>query len=144
VSIKNQVATSILHIHLFDQLVVKTLHQAVNISTMEVELFAIRCSINQAVGILNIKKIIIITNSLHTVRRIFNLLSCHTNLESSSKKTSITASNSGIVLAKKTGIYIWWSTKSPRALCQQCASQVYLLGISAKSKYTTTLYLSRR
>jgi len=60
---------------LFDWLVVKTLHQAVNISTMEVELFAIRCSINQAVGILNIKKIIIITDSLHTARRIFDLSS---------------------------------------------------------------------
>ena len=72
VSIKNQVATSILHIHLFDWLVVKTLHQAVNISTMEVELFAIRCGINQAVSILNIKKIIIITDSLHTARRIFD------------------------------------------------------------------------
>jgi len=44
------------------------------------------------------------------------------NLESSSKKTSITASNSGIVLVKKTGIFIWQLTESPRALCQQCAS----------------------
>jgi len=42
---------------------------------MEVELFAIRCDINQVVSILNIKKIIVITNLLHAIRRIFNLLS---------------------------------------------------------------------
>ena len=81
-SIKNQVATSILHIHLFDWPVVKTLHQAVNIPTMEVKLFAIKCSINQAVSTLNIKKIIIITDSLHTARRIFDLSSHPYQLQS--------------------------------------------------------------
>ena len=81
-SIKNQVATSISHIHLFDWLVVKTLYQAVNISIIEVELFAIRCGINQAIGIPDIKKIIVITNSLHAARRIFDLSSHPYQLQS--------------------------------------------------------------
>jgi len=40
-SIKNQVATSISHIHSFNKPVVKTLHKAINITTAEAELFAI-------------------------------------------------------------------------------------------------------
>jgi len=71
-SIKNYIVTSILHIYSFNQLIIKTYHQAINVSTTKVELFAIRCGINQAVGILNIKQIIIITDSLHTAKRIFN------------------------------------------------------------------------
>ena len=46
VSIRNNVATSIAHIYIYDKSVVKTLHYAVNITSMEAELFAIRCSIN--------------------------------------------------------------------------------------------------
>ena len=40
-SIKNQVTTSISHIHSFDKPVVKTLHRTINITTAEAELFAI-------------------------------------------------------------------------------------------------------
>jgi len=40
-SIKNQVTTSISHIHSFDKPVVKTLHRVINITTAEAELFAI-------------------------------------------------------------------------------------------------------
>ena len=48
-SIKNQVAISILHIHSFNKPIVKTLHRAINITTAEAELFAIRYGINQAI-----------------------------------------------------------------------------------------------
>ena len=81
-SIKNCVATSILYIHSFDQLVVKTCHQAINIFTTEAELFTIRCGINQVIDIPNIKKIIVITNSLHTTRKIFDLSSHPYQLQS--------------------------------------------------------------
>ena len=74
-SIKNYIAISISHIHLFNQLIIKTCYQVINIFTTEVELFTIRYSINQAVGIPNIKQIIVITNSLHAAKRIFNLFS---------------------------------------------------------------------
>jgi len=71
-SIKNQVATSISHIQSFDKPVIKTLHRAINITTTEAELFAIQCGINQAVTNSNIKHIVVITDSLYIVRKIFN------------------------------------------------------------------------
>ena len=71
-SIKNQVTTFILHIHSFNKPIIKTLYRAINITTAEAELFAICCSINQAVANHNIKHIIVITNSLHIARRIFD------------------------------------------------------------------------
>jgi len=40
-SIKNQVATSISHIHSFNKLVIKTLHKTINITTAEAKLFTI-------------------------------------------------------------------------------------------------------
>ena len=72
-SIKNQIATSIVHIHSFRNSVIKTLYHAVNVTTTEAKLFAIRYGINQAVQIININCIIIITDSIHTVYRIFDL-----------------------------------------------------------------------
>jgi len=45
-SIKNQVATSISHIHSFDKPIIKTLHRAINITTAKAELFAIRYGIS--------------------------------------------------------------------------------------------------
>ena len=40
-SIKNQVTTSISHIHSFNKPVIKTLHRAINITTVKAKLFAI-------------------------------------------------------------------------------------------------------
>ena len=74
-SIKNNVATSITHIYIYNKPVIKTLHHVVNITTTEAELFTIRCGINQATNIKDFSKIVIITNLLNTAQRIFNLLS---------------------------------------------------------------------
>ena len=71
-SIKNNVAMSIVHIHTHDKPLIKTIHYAVNVTSTEVELFAIRCGINQATCINNISKIIVITDSIHAVKRIFD------------------------------------------------------------------------
>jgi len=71
-SIKNNIATSISHVHIHNQPLTKTLHHAVNITSAEVELFAIRCSINQATNSTGIFKIIIITDSIHVARKIFD------------------------------------------------------------------------
>ena len=71
-SIKNQVTTSISHIHSFNKIVIKTLHRAINITTAKVELFAIQYSINQAVANPNVKHIVVITNSLYTTRKILS------------------------------------------------------------------------
>jgi len=45
-SIKNQVTTSIAHIHIHDTPVVKIIHCAVNITFTEAKLFVIRCGLN--------------------------------------------------------------------------------------------------
>jgi len=71
-SIKNNVATSIVHIHMADKPLTKTIHHAVNVTSTEAELFAIRCGINQSSCFNNISKIIIITDSIHTARKIFD------------------------------------------------------------------------
>jgi len=46
VNIKNNVTTSITHIHSFNNLLKKTLYHAINVTSTEVELFVIRCRIN--------------------------------------------------------------------------------------------------
>jgi len=71
-SVKNNIATSILHTHIHNRPITKTLHHAVNITSTEAELFAIRCSINQATNHNDISKIVIVTDSVHVARKIFN------------------------------------------------------------------------
>ena len=71
-SIKNQVITLIVHIHIHNSPLIKMIHHTVNILSTEAELFAIRCSINQATCISNISHIIIITDSIHVAKRIFD------------------------------------------------------------------------
>jgi len=74
-NIKNNMAISMAHIHIYNRPVFKTLHHTVNVNSMEAELFAIRCSINQATNSIEISKIIVITDSIHTAKKIFDLLS---------------------------------------------------------------------
>ena len=45
-SIKNNVATSITHIHTFDKPLTKTVHHAIHVTSTKAELFTIRCGIN--------------------------------------------------------------------------------------------------
>ena len=72
-SIKNNVATFIVHIHTFDKTLTKIVYYAVHVTSTEAELFAIRCGINQSLRFNNISKIIVITNSIHVVKKIFDL-----------------------------------------------------------------------
>ena len=72
-NIKNNVTTSILYIHICNKPITKTLYYALNVTSIEAELFAIRCSINQATNNSNISKIIVVTDLIHTVKRIFDL-----------------------------------------------------------------------
>ena len=73
-SIKNNVATSIAHIHTFDKPLTKMVYHAVYVTSTEAELFAIRCGINQSLQLINISKIIVITDSIHIVKKIFDPL----------------------------------------------------------------------
>ena len=72
VSIKNDIATSISYINLADHPLIKTVHHAIFITSMEAELFAIRCGINQACIKEGVSKIIVVTDSIHAVKKIFD------------------------------------------------------------------------
>ena len=73
-SVKNNVATSIAHLHVHNLPIVKTLHHAVNIMSTEAKLFAIRWGINQATQLANINCIVIIMDLLHAAKQIFDSL----------------------------------------------------------------------
>jgi len=70
--IKNNIATSIAHIHIYDSSIIKTIHHAANVTSTEAKLFAIRCSINQAVNLPEISKIVIVTDSIQAAKKIFD------------------------------------------------------------------------
>ena len=71
-SIKNHVATSISHIHIHNKPTIKTIHCTINVTSTKAKLFTICCGINQEIRLPQIKKIIVITNSLYAVKRIFD------------------------------------------------------------------------
>ena len=71
-SIKKNIVASILHIHIANHLLTKTVYHASFVTSMEVELFAIRCGINQTCSNEVISKIIVVTDSIHAARKIFN------------------------------------------------------------------------
>ena len=68
-------ATSIAYIHIHNKPIVKTLHHVINVNSIEAELFTIICRINQAITSSGISKIIIITDSIHTAKKIFDFMS---------------------------------------------------------------------
>ena len=70
--VKNNVATTIAHIYRDQTCIKKLYYQAMNILPTEVELFAIRCSINQAVNIPDINYIVIITDAIHAAEKILD------------------------------------------------------------------------
>jgi len=71
-SIKSNVTMSIVYIHIHNSPVIKTIHHTINITFTKAELFAIRCGLNQASHLANIKHIVIITDSIHAVKKIFD------------------------------------------------------------------------
>jgi len=83
-SIKNNITTSISHVHIANRPLTKTVHHALFVTSTEVELFAIRCGINQACSNESVSKIIVITDSIHTARKIFDSrshpLQCHSSV----------------------------------------------------------------
>ena len=71
-SIKNDIATSISHIYSANCPLTKTVHYASFVTSTEAELFAIRCGINQACSISNVFKIVVVTDSIHAAKKIFD------------------------------------------------------------------------
>ena len=74
-SVKNNITTLISHIHQDSNIIAKTIHYAINVTSTEMELFSVRCGINQAVQVSNTENIIVITNTIHTTRQIFDSFS---------------------------------------------------------------------
>jgi len=71
-SIKNNIATSILHIHSANHSLIKTVHHTIFIISMEAELFIIRYGINQACIKEGVSKIIVVTDSIYAAEKIFD------------------------------------------------------------------------
>jgi len=71
-SIKDNIATLIAHIHQANVPLTRTVHHAVFVTSSEAELFTMRCGINQACNKDNISKIVVITNSIHAAKCIFD------------------------------------------------------------------------
>jgi len=72
-SIKNNITTLISYICNGQNIIAKTIYYIMNVIFTEAELFFIRCGINQAIQVLNIKKIIIIIDTISAARYIFDL-----------------------------------------------------------------------
>ena len=73
-SINDNIATLVMHIHQANSPLIKMVHHTMFITSSEAELFTMRCRINQACNKDNISKIVIITDSIHLVKRIFDSL----------------------------------------------------------------------
>ena len=71
-SIKNDIAISISHVHIANCPLTKTVHHTLFVTSTEAELFAIRCGINQACSNDIVSKIIVITDSIHAAKKIFD------------------------------------------------------------------------
>jgi len=71
-SMRNNVVISISHVHSYNNSIKKTIYHAINILSTKTELFAIRCRINQAIQISEVFHIIVITNAIYLVERIFD------------------------------------------------------------------------
>ena len=67
-SIKNNITSSISHVHSNLNSVTKTIHYTVDIMPIEAKKFAIRCGINQAIQIPDASHIIVITDAIYSVR----------------------------------------------------------------------------
>ena len=68
-SIKNNVATTLIF---KENITLKTVYHAMNVSSTEAKLFAIRCDISQVLYTRDIKQIIIVTNAIHMAKKIFD------------------------------------------------------------------------
>ena len=73
-SIKDNIAISVAHVYQANSPLIKTVHHTACVTSSEAELFAMRCGINQACNKDNISKIIIITDSIHSAKCIFDSL----------------------------------------------------------------------
>ena len=72
-SIKNNIVTLVSHIYRGQEVITKSVYYAMNVTSMEAELFSIRYRINHAVQLQDIICIIVITNAITAAKWIFDL-----------------------------------------------------------------------
>jgi len=146
-SIKNNITTSISYIHIHNKPITKTLHYAVDVLSIEAELFAIRYGINQTTNSFGISKIIVITNSIHAAKfflthlpiltRATQLLSLR-NFILFSLAIRRTRSNSGNIPVVTISLSIKWLTLRPNCSILSYSFLANHLGILAKRKNATS------
>jgi len=71
-SVKNNVATLVFHIHRGQEIIAKTIHHTTNVNFTKAELFAIRYRINHTTHLQDVNCIIIITDAIPATKQIFN------------------------------------------------------------------------
>jgi len=76
-SVKNNVTTSVSHIHKEQEIIAKTIHYAMNVMSTKTGLFAIRYSINHVTQMQNITCIIIITDAKYIFDMSIHLYQLH-------------------------------------------------------------------
>ena len=143
-SIKNNVATSVLHIYSGSIILAKTIHYTINITSTKVESFTVKCSINQAVQVHNVTYISIITDIILSAKQIFDSSLHSYQLQSItifqdlrvffSKKTLTTLSSSRIVLAVPNGFIIWLLIKKLNSSTVLLISHINCHGTLARKK----------
>jgi len=71
-SVKNNIVTLVLYIRRGYEIIAKTVHYVINVSSTETELFTIRCSISQVSKIQDVICIVVITDTIHVAKHIFD------------------------------------------------------------------------
>ena len=149
-SIKNNIATSISHICIRNKPITKTLHHVVNVMSTEAKLFAIRCSINQAINSTGISKSLLSwiqytlqeRSSIHCCIpfKFMQLLSLK-NFVFSSLVVKKIWSNSGSVQVDTTSHSTKLLTKRPSCLILYLCSLANHLGTLVKRTNVMTLLI---
>jgi len=67
-----KIVTSVLHIYKEQDIISKTVHHTMNITSTKAELFTIRCSINCITQMQDVAHIIVITNAIPAAKHIFD------------------------------------------------------------------------
>jgi len=72
-SVKNNITTSVSHIYRRQDIIAKSVHYAINVTSTKAELFTIRCGINHVTQMQNITHIIIIIDAILATKCIFDM-----------------------------------------------------------------------
>jgi len=72
-SIKNNITISVLHICREQDIIAKTIHHTINVTSTKAKLFAIKCSINFVTQMQDIAHIVVITDAIPVAKHIFDI-----------------------------------------------------------------------